>query len=295
MIPDQQRDRINGLQQMVFPFAGVVAPALTGLVYAGGGIAAVFAVDLTTFIIGAGAIVGMAIPQPARVDEHAAATFWQDLYSGVRFLRTQTGLLILLLHAPLINYLLNGSLELTIPYAVTLTGSEVATGLVLMAMSLGAFTGGAIIAARATIQHRVRLMVLGLLLTAVMYVVYGLVRSPWLLAGALFLMMIPLPMGGALLNGVLQTRVPTYLQGRIFALHGQLSFIGSTLSFLSIGPLVDRVLEPGVKQTWWSAVAPLVGQTAGSGMALLMILTGMVIGVSTLGLWLIPAVRQVDS
>jgi hypothetical protein len=203
-------------------------------------------------------------------------------------------LLILLLHAPLINYLLNGSLEITIPYVVTLTGSEVATGLVLMAMSLGAFTGGALIAARATIQRRVRLMVLGTLLTAVMYVVYGLVRSPWLLASSLFLLMVPLPMGGALLNGVLQTRVPAHLQGRIFALHGQLSFIGSTLSFLSIGPLVDRVLEPGVKQAWWAAVAPLVGQSAGSGMALLMVATGIVIGVSTLGLWLIPAVRKVD-
>lgn len=295
MTPEAGRDRINGLRQMLFPFAGIVAPALTGLLYAVGGIATVFAVDLITFAIAATAVLFMQIPQPpAPPTEREPTTFWQDWRAGLGYLWGHPGLLALLVNTVVGNYLLNGSLELTIPYVVTVTGSELVTGLVLTAMSVGAFAGGAIIAARANIQRRVQWLLVGGLVTALMYLVYGQVRSPWLLAGALFVMMIPLPMGGALMQSLLQTRVPPHLQGRVFAIHAQLGFVGSTASFLSIGPLVDRVLEPGVQQPWWAWVAPLVGQEAGAGMALLMMVTGVVMAVLTVGLWLVPAVRQLD-
>lgn len=295
MTPEQGRDRINGLRQMLFPFAGIVAPALTGLLYALGGIATVFAVDLMTFAVAATAVLFMHIPQPPAPEAtNAPTTFWQDWRAGLHYVTAQTGLLALLVNTVLGNYLLNGSLEITIPYIVTITGSELITGLVLTAMSVGAFTGGAMIAARANVRRRVQWMLAGALVTALMYVVYGTVRSPWLLAGSLFVLMIPLPMGGALMQSLLQTRVPPQLQGRVFAIYAQLGFAGSTASFLSIGPLVDRVLEPAVRQPWWSLVAPVVGSGAGAGMALLMVVTGVVMGVITAVLWLLPAVRQLD-
>lgn len=295
MIPEAKRDRINGLRQMLFPFAGIVAPALTGLLYATAGIGAVFAVDLATFAIAATALLFMQIPQPPLATETSEpTTLWQDWRAGLGFLAAQRGLLALFVNTVIGNYLLNGSLEITIPYVITITGSEVITGLVLTAMSVGAFVGGAIIAARTTIRKRVQWMLVGSGVVALMYLVYGVVRSPWLLAAVIFILMIPLPMGGALMQSLLQTRIPAHLQGRIFAIHAQVGFVGSTLSFLTIGPLVDRVLEPGVERTWWSGIAPLVGQQAGSGMALLMVMTGVVMGVVTLILWSLPAVRQLD-
>ncbi len=295
MIPAEKRDRINGLRQMLFPFAGIVAPALTGLLYATGGIGAVFAVDLATFVIAASALLFMQIPQPPLAAQTSEpTTLWQDWRAGLGFLATQGGLLALFVNTVIANYLLNGSLEITLPYVITITGSEVVTGLVLTAMSVGAFLGGAIIAAHATIRKRVQWMLVGSGVVALMYLVYGVVRSPWLLAAAIFGLMIPLPMGGALMQSLLQTRVPPHLQGRIFAIHAQLGFVGSTLSFLSIGPLVDRVLEPSVERAWWAGIAPLVGRQAGSGMALLMVMTGLVMGFVTLLLWSLPAVRQLD-
>lgn len=294
MTPEQGRDRINGVRQMLFPFAGIVAPALTGLLYTTGGIAAVFAVDLATFAIAATAVFFIQIPQPAPETAAAPTTFWQDWRTGFGYLTIQTGLLALLANTVISNYLLDGSLEITIPYVVTITGSEVITGLVLAVMSVGALTGGALIAARANIRNRVQWMLAGQCLVTLMYLAYGLARSPWLLAASLFLLMIPLPMGGALMHSLLQTRVPPHLQGRLFAIYAQLGFVGSTASFLSIGPFVDRVLEPGVQRPWWSLVAPLVGHSPGAGMALLMVVTSVLMGVTTLFLWLIPAVRQLD-
>lgn len=296
MIPADRRDRINGLQQMLFPFAGIVAPALAGLVYAVGGIGAIFVADFATFFVAAGAILAMVVPQPAADKEDGApGNLLKDLRSGFRFVGTEVGLFGLLIYGTITNYLYNGSLELTVPYVVTVTGSEVATGLVLMASSVGAFVGGGIIAARNTVRNRVGWILVGALLTSAMYVGYGLVRSPWLLAATLFFLMIPLPMTGALTASLLQSRVPPALQGRVFALFGQLSFVGSTLSFLTIGPLVDRILEPAVGQAGWQLVAPLVGVQAGAGMRLLMIATGLLLAATTIIVWSIPAVRKLDT
>jgi MFS family permease len=295
MIPADRRDRVNGLQQMLFPFAGVVAPALAGLVYAAGGIGAIFVADFATFLVAAAAIFAITVPQPAPAGEHEqAGNLLQDLRLGFRFVGAEVGLFSLLLYGAITNYLYNGSLELTVPYVVTVTGSEVATGFIFMASSLGAFVGGGIIAARSAVRHRVRWILGGALLTAAMYVGYGLVQSSWLLAVTLFFLMIPLPMGGALMTSLLQSRVPPALQGRVFALFGQLAFVGSTLSFLSIGPLVDRVLEPAVGTPSWQTVAPLVGNSAGAGMRLLMVVTGLSLALVTVVVWSVPAVRGLD-
>jgi hypothetical protein len=114
MIPAEKRDRINGLRQMLFPFAGIVAPALTGLLYATGGIGAVFAVDLATFVIAASALLFMQIPQPPLAAQTSEpTTLWQDWRAGLGFLATQGGLLALFVNTVIANYLLNGSLEIT--------------------------------------------------------------------------------------------------------------------------------------------------------------------------------------
>jgi len=295
MIPVARRDRINGLQQMIFPFAGVVAPALAGLIYAVGGIGAIFVIDFITFLAATAALFVIHIPQPAP-SEHSEQTnnLFQDLRVGFRYVGQEHGLLYLLLYGVITNYLYNGSLELTVPYVVTITGSEVTTGLVFMASSLGALLGGGIIAARRTVQYRIVWMMVGALLTATMYIFYGLARGPWLLAATLFVLMIPLPMTGALLTSILQAQVPAPLQGRLFALFAQFSFVGSTLSFLTIGPLVDRFLEPAVGQPGWQWIAPLVGNQAGAGMRLLMIGTGLLLAGATLIIWRRTAVRDLD-
>jgi hypothetical protein len=74
-----------------------------------------------------------------------------------------------------------------------------------------------------------------------------------------------------------------------------LGYIGATLSFLLVGPLVDRVLEPAVGGPGWETVAPLVGDAPGSGMGLLLVITGALI-ISVTGVAaLMPEVRHLET
>jgi MFS family permease len=54
LIPEGQRERANGIMEMAFPLAGVLAPVLAGLVYGWVGVAGVLAIDLITFLFAAG-------------------------------------------------------------------------------------------------------------------------------------------------------------------------------------------------------------------------------------------------
>jgi hypothetical protein len=56
------------------------------------------------------------------------------------------------------NFLLNGPLDLMIPYSISVTGSEAQTGLVLGLMSLGAFGGGLLAAVIGGWRPRMRLI-----------------------------------------------------------------------------------------------------------------------------------------
>jgi heme/copper-type cytochrome/quinol oxidase subunit 3 len=81
----------------------------------------------------------------------------------------------------------------------------------------------------------------------------------------------------------------------VFALVGQLALLGSTVSFLLTGVLVDRVLQPAVGRPFWRWLAPLVGQSPGAGIGLLLVMTGLLIISSTALTWSQRAVRHLEA
>jgi MFS family permease len=296
LVPEAHRERANGVKQMAFPLAGVVAPVLAGLGYVLVGITGIIAIDLATFLVAVVAIYLVRIPHPKPTEEGLAAQggLWQEMLGGLRYLQRRRSLLGFVLYLTLINFLLNGPLELAIPYLIAITKDETVMGGLMGVMSLGALTGAGIIAMWGGMRPRMPLLLFGLLLTGAMFLIYGAARTPLILGISSFLLMLPLPISFALFTSILQVKTPPDMQGRVFAMISQLGYLGATLSFLSVGPLVDHVLEPAVGQPAWRWVEPLVGDQAGAGMGLLLVVTGLVILVTTLAVYILPHIRRLE-
>lgn len=297
LVPERHLDRANGIRQMAFPLAGVIAPVLTGMLYAVVGIGGVIAIDVVTFIVSVAVLVAVRIPRPAQTGEGAQAqgTFWRELRGGFRFLLARRPLLLLIGYLTAINFLLNGPLDLSLPYLITVTGSEQTAGLILGAMSAGALVGAAGITVRGGARRRVPVLLAGMLVTGALFLVYGTVREPALLALALFALMIPLPVSNTLFVSILQVKTPPDMQGRVFAIAFQVAFLITPLSFVITGPLVDNVLEPAVGTAAWGLVAPLAGSEPGAGMGLVLVGTGALILALTALAWALPALRRLES
>jgi hypothetical protein len=242
-------------------------------------------------------VAALPIPTPPATAEGEAGrgSFLAELGGGLRFVLQRRPLLGLVLYLTFINFLLNGPLELAIPYFIALTGSEAQMGVGLGLMSLGALAGGALVAVIGGYRPRLRLLLAGSLLNGLMFLVFGTARSLPLLGLSIFLLMVPLPANNALFRSILQVKTPPDLQGRVFAVEQQLALLGSTTSFLLTGPLVDRWLQPAIASPGWGWLAPWLGQGPGAAIGLVLVATGVLILAATLAALSWPALRRLEA
>jgi MFS family permease len=296
LVPEGWRERANAIRETIFPMAGVGAPVLAGLVIAWIGVPGIIAIDLTTFVIAVLVVLYLRIPQPKATQEgsHGRGSMKGELSAVLRFLFARPALGYFILFGVFLNFMLNGPLELTIPYLLTITGKEQTAGGLMGVASLGAMAGALLMTAWGGTRPRIHTLMPVLMLSGVMFIVYGTTRQPLILGVALFLLMAPLPISGTIFVSILQVKTPPDLQGRLFALESQLGFVGSTASFLLTGPLVDKVLEPAAKGPGWQVVAPIVGQGPGAGIGLLEVVTGVLILVVTVGMYAWPLIRKME-
>lgn len=297
LVPAGHRDRANAIRQITGPAAGILAPVITGFVYAVVGVTGVMAVDLVTATVAVVVVALVAIPQPARTAEGRAAqgAFWTELRGGFRFLRSRPMLLYLMVYAAVLNFLLSGPMNLTTPYILTLTGSKSTLGVLLGILNAGIVIGGGIMMIWGGTRPRIHGIMLGLIFRGFWMALYGLMRTPTTLALALFFVYFANPLVDASFMSILQLKTPPDMQGRVFSLLYQMMYIANPLSLLVTGPLVDRVLEPAVGTPAWAVVAPLVGDQPGSGMGLLLLLAGVIIVVMTAFVYAWPRTRRVES
>ncbi len=285
MAQDKDLDRINSLKELLFPLAGVIAPSVAGMLYETSGISGILAADLVTFLLGTGGIAILALPEIKRNEERQERNgLWTEAVQGYRFLWKQKPLLYLFLFFGWWNFILNGPLELAIPYFLQRTGSTDAMSWLLAVMNAGALVGAAAAVWWGHFRYKIRFIFAGSILTSLMFIVLGTSRQVGMMGAALFLLMLPLAMTGALFNSILQRKTPLALQGRVFAAYGQLCAFLAPLSFLVTGPLADLWMEK-----------PWLGNDAGSRIGFLFAASGFLL--LTGALWTLSSykVRRLDA
>lgn len=296
LVDESHRERANAIKETSFPLAGVIAPVLSGTLYGLVGIAGIIGIDLVTFIVAVVVALFVRIPHPKQSEEGQASRgkFWVEARGAFRYLLGRRGLLVFVVYMAFINFMLNGPLDLTLPYLISITGSEGQAGSIMSVMSLGAFAGAALIAVWGGTRPRMHTLLPALLVSGLMFLFFGIFRSPLLLGASLFLLLMPLPVMQALYMSIMQVKTPPDLQGRVFALVAQLGFLGSTASFALTGFLVDDVINPAIGSPAWVIVEPIVGNGPGAGMGLVQVVTGCIILLVTLGVYGSVAVRKLE-
>jgi len=124
----------------------------------------------------------------------------------------------------------------------------------------------------------------------------GLARTlpVWALAG--FLTMLFVPVLNSSNQAIWQAKVPPDVQGKVFAARRVIAQFSYLVGFVTAGPLADRLFEPGMQPggTLSEMLGGWLGTGAGAGMALLVVVLGLVGVCACLGAYLLPAVRDVE-
>jgi MFS family permease len=297
LIPDEQRDRANAIQQLTSPAAGLVAPALAGGLYALVGVNGVIGFDLFTFGVAVVVVLLLRIPRPAQTEVGKAmqGSILREAFGGLEFLWRWRTLFLVNLQIVLVNFFFAGSTVLITPYLLARTGSEATMGTLLSVLNAGMIVGGVIMGVWGGTKPRIHTILPGIAIAAFFLSAAGAAQTPVALGVSLFLMMVFPPMINAAVMSLMQAKVPPDIQGRVFAAMGQMATFLIPISYLLVGPLADNVFEPAVGQPGWERVAPLVGNSEGAGMGLIMVIAGVILVISTTAVYLIPRVRRMEA
>jgi MFS transporter, DHA3 family, macrolide efflux protein len=295
MVPEGQRDRANAVMQLTGPLGGIIAPGLTALIYAVGGVTLVLGIDLLSFGVAITALLLARIPVPERAEVTTKPSMLRDLMAGFAFLWAHKTLLVLVLFMAAINFVGVGVGTLLTPYLLSrLEGSTEAMGVVLSISNLGAVVGGIVIGAWGGTRPRIHTIMVGIILAGVVLALAGMAQTAATLAITAFLFM-ALPMAANIpLSSMMQAKVPPDKQGRVFAVIGQMAMVVTPFSPLLLGPLADTVFEPAAQAASWE-FGWLVGSGAGAGIGLMIVLAGSLIGVAGLMAYALPVIRGMEA
>lgn len=296
LVPDEKRNSANAIQQMTGPLAGIIAPAVAGVVYASVGVIGAIAIDMFTFLVAVLVVFLSKIPRPIQTAEGAAlrGNMLKEFFGGIRYLWARQPMFWLIMYFATVNLLAAGLSAVQLPYLIARTGDEVTTGVISGVVNIGALVGAIAFGMWGGPRRRVNVIVPGVFMASIFLVLFGMAQQPLHLGAAAFLFMLPLPMVNAAAMSVLQAKVAPDVQGRVFAVVGQISMLLMPIAFLFVGPLVDNVFEPLVNTPGWATVAPLVGSEFGAGIGLMLVISGVLIAAVSVVVYTIPAIRQLE-
>jgi MFS transporter, DHA3 family, macrolide efflux protein len=299
LVPKEQLGRANGLLQLGQALENLVSPLLAGALFGWIGLGGIMVLDVATFTVAVVALLIVRIPQPERSVpvEKGARAFWQDAAYGWHFLTARPGLFGLLGYFALVNFLLNIAMVLIGPLILS-TSTSVALGAVQMAAGAGMLVGSVIISAWGGPRQRIRGVLGFIAVGAAGMAIMGLHSGALVPGVGMFFLLLAIPMASACSQGIFQTKVPSDVQGRVFAIRGMISQSMMPLAFLLAGPLADRVFEPLMQPGGGLAssfVAAGIGAGPGRGMGLMFTLSGLLLLVVTALVWTLPRIRNVES
>jgi MFS family permease len=298
LVPKEHLGRANGMRMFAMAASQVLAPVSAGFLLLAIDISGIVVVDFLSFGF---AIVTLLL---VRVPHSRAATLAADgrrtsllseFRDGLRYVLARRGLFALMLFLAAVNFS-SGFIELLITPLVLAFASADALGTVMSIGGLGMVVSSVAVSVWGGPRRRVR-GIFGFSLVLATAVVIGSTRpNVVLVAAAAFVFLGALGVIITTNQVIWQTKVEPHLMGRVMALINMVSLVPQLVANILAGLAVDHVFEPlvGRDEVRSSTVATLVGDGPGRGIALLMMVVGVLIAVTVAVAALSPRLRRLE-
>jgi DHA3 family multidrug efflux protein-like MFS transporter len=264
LIPEDRRDRANGLVGMVTGIGFLTTSVISGLLVAWGGIewTLVFALGLTVIVFLHLRFVAVDEPDPGASPHHVPGERKRvDLKGTMRVVGAVPGLFALILFATFNNFLGGVFMALMDAYGLSLMPVQ-AWGLLWAVVSTAFILSGIIIAKTGLGRNPLRTLMLVNLACWAVAGVFTIQSSIVLLGVGCFLWMLLGPYAEAAEHTTLQKVVPFERQGRVFGFAQSVEQAASPLTAFLIAPLAQFVFIPFMTDGWG---ADLIGDWYGRG------------------------------
>lgn len=263
LIPEDERDKANGLVGMVGGIGFLITSAISGFLVAWGGMHLTLIVALAVTALATLDISRLRVAEP-RPESHAAADSRRiDIRGTIRVIAAVPGLFALILFATFNNFLGGIFMALLDAYGLSLVSVQV-WGMTFAVLSTAFIVGGLVVTKTGLGANPIRTLLAVNLVVWAVSAVFTIQPSFWLLAFGCFVWMALGPVAEAAEQTTLQKVVPAERQGRVFGFAQSLEQAASPLTAFLIGPLTQFVVIPFMTD---GAGAAAIGGWFGTGPA----------------------------
>lgn len=301
LVPEEGRDKANGLVGAVQGVAFMVTSVIAGMAIGFIGMSATLWVSLALTVVALVHLLPISIPEakilsaaaatPAPGESSDAAQQGQlppvvpdpslisrgiDLRGSLRIISSVPGLLALILFSCFNNLIGGVYSALMDPYGLELFSPQL-WGIVLGVTGTGFVIGGAIVARTGLGSNPVRTLLLVNVGVAALGMIFGLREWWWLYAGGIFLFMLTIPAAEAAEQTILQKVVPFRQQGRVFGLAMAVEMAANPLSTFAVAILAQAYLIPWMAGPGAQTIfGVILGEGTTRGMALMFFFSGLI-------------------
>lgn len=299
LVPKQRLARASGMMQTAYSLGGILAPLLAGFLFFAVGLSGIVLIDFATYFFAVITLLLVVIPQPKLQPsaEEGRNRITSDVCFAWRYLRDRPGLFNLQLYYAGVNYFLSLVFVLSGPLVLSQHDPRV-YGVVQTVLGIGGLAGGLVASAwGGPKKHLVRAVTSGIALYMMGIIVAGLRIHPAFPAVGLGFNVFVVALVQSISNAIWQRKVSPEVQGRVFSLRYMVATIITPLSYLTAGPLADRVFEPLMQEGGALArtlLGTLLGTGAGRGIGLIYLLSGFLVGLISGLAYLNPRIRHLE-
>lgn len=289
--------RASGMNQMGNAVAQIAAPLAGGFLVGPIGLSGVIGINVATFVFAFATLLFVKLATPPRSADGGDedAPLMRQMATGWRFIRARGGLLGLLGLFAALNFGV-GMVQVLITPMVLAFATPVTLGIVLSIASSGMLVGGIVMSVWGGSARRMPTILYTALGQGLLLLASGLQPSATLITSVafFFLLLFPILIGAS--QALWLAKVPPDLQGRVFATRRMIAFSTLPLAQILAGPLADGVFEPLMAPggALAGSVGQVIGVGPGRGIALLLMLLGVLITLIALIGMRTPALRDLE-
>ena len=279
LVPKDKLANVSGMNSFSGNLISVLSPMAAAFLFAFGGLRVILLADLCSFMF-AFLVLAFFISIPEDGVRQEKDKRFVGTKAGLRYLKGERGLLVIMLTMALINFFSRLTYEnILSPMILARSGNDsVALGAVNAVMGIAGILGGIVVSMGKGSKNSIKLIYYSAALSFLfgdILMAVGRGSLVWMIAGAAASFPIPFIMAGQ--NVIMYKRVPEEIQGSVFAVRNAIQFGTIPVGILLGGLLADWYFEPMMQSDsrLSKLLSILVGRGAGSGMAVMFLCTGL--------------------
>ena len=273
--PEDKYQNAGSLNALTYSVINMASPVIATALYSAGGLTLVIIVDLSTFTVAfLSLLLFVKIPEmksEKREDSH----IMMDLKEALCFLRTNMGILQVILFLAAINFVAS-IYDAALPAMILSFESESILAAVQSTAGIAMIIGSAIATIMPAPKSRVKIIIISLFISmSTENFMLAFFRNPIMWCLGAFLGWLCIPVMNTNLDALMRSNIPSGIQGRVYSARNMLQFFTIPLGYLAGGFLVDTVFEPFMSDKSDTVLNQLFGTGKGSGAAFLFAVIGV--------------------